>query len=63
MTECPTVQAIKTQAAGGKSSRGDPPQPGLCMTWAVDPVTGKLVARWIAKRAGAAESVALSSAA
>jgi hypothetical protein len=63
MTECATVQAISEQAAVGKSSRGAAPQPSLCMTWAVDPATRQLVARWIAKRSEAVETVELSSAA
>jgi hypothetical protein len=63
MTEPATLRAINTLVAVGKPSQGDRPPPHLCMTWTVDPVSGKLVARWAAKQAEAAATVRLSAAA
>jgi len=63
MTGYPTVQAINAFASVEKSSPGELPQPNLTMTWAIDPVSGKLAARWHAKRAEAAGTIESSSAA
>jgi hypothetical protein len=63
MAERPTIRAIDTLIVAGKSSQAGPHRPNPCMSWAVDPETGKPVARWVSKRAEAVENAGLSSAA
>ena len=63
MAEPVRVQAISASVAVVKPGQTVHPQPTLCMTWRVDPVSGELVARWAAKRADAAASVRLRVAA
>jgi len=63
MTERPTVQTLNTLGTAGKSDEGDRQQSDLSMTWAIDPATGKLVARWFIEPTESVKIVAFSSAA
>jgi hypothetical protein len=58
-----TAQVINMSRNVGKSDQADFPQPGLRMTWSIDPATSKLVGCWVVERAEAALSVPLSPAA
>jgi hypothetical protein len=63
MAQRSTVQAISALRSVSKSSEGEHRQTKLCMTWAVDRTTGKLVARWAVVRPEPPKIVPLSTAA
>jgi hypothetical protein len=62
MAERPMLRAINTLVDDGESTQASP-QPKLCMSWAVDPMTGKPSARWVATQRKAAGCIRLNSAA
>ena len=62
MTKRPTAQAIDVLGNVG-TPRQDGRQPALCMSWTVDPATGKPVACWVVEGAALTREIALRAAA
>jgi hypothetical protein len=63
MAERPTVRVIGTWEVARKSSQEKGQRSALCLTWSVDPATGKLVARWVVAQEESTKILRLSSAA
>jgi hypothetical protein len=59
----PMAQVIRIFEAAKKSGPEEDRQSRLCLTWAVDPVTGRLVARWVTEQTDPREGLKLVSAA
>jgi hypothetical protein len=63
MTKRPTIASIITLDAVEKSNQGASPQSKPRLSWAIDPATGKLAARWVVQQARSARIIPFSSAA
>jgi hypothetical protein len=61
MMERPTARVIDISGNVRKPSHGGRRQPGLCLSWTVDPTTGKPVARWVVDGAELGQRVPLDS--
>jgi len=63
MTTGSTAQASSLLGNAGRPSQDNHRQPELCLSWTIDPATGKPAARWIANRVEPARSIPLREAA
>jgi hypothetical protein len=63
MPDYATVKAISTPGADRNASRGARRKSILSLTWALDPTTGKPVARWVTEGSATTTNLMLRSAA
>jgi hypothetical protein len=63
MTKLLNCDAIVGPGTASQASRTADPRPILCLTWALDPTTGRPVARWIIEGSQPAGGLAFAAAA